>query len=149
MSEGPVWIILSAGVGAASAIFAQVINDRLTRKRDLEHLRLMTFETFRRQFMDDKRLHDIDNKEEPLTDQEIDYYLGFFDVVGLYWELGFVDIRLVDEVLGDSIMIAYDSDKIMKSIYEVRAGMRDKTYFEHFEDLAKELKKIQKSRIDS
>ena len=54
----------------------------------------------------------------------------------------------MDEVLGDSIMIAYESDKIMKAIYEVRAGMKDKTYFEHFEELAKELKKLQKrSRI--
>jgi hypothetical protein len=149
MGYGPVWIILSACVGATSAIVAQIVNDRLTRKRDLEHLRLQTFETFRRQFMDDKRLQGIDNKDEPLTDDEVDYYLGFFDVLALYWKRGFVEIALVDEVLGDSIIIAYDSDKIMKSIYEVRAGMKDKTYFEHFEELAKELKKMQRSRVES
>ena len=148
MGYGPIWIILGAGVGAAGAILAQIVNHRLTRKRDLERLRLETFETFRRQFMEDKRLHDIDNKEGPLTDQEIDYYLGFFDVLALYWKRGFVELALVDEVLGDSIMIAYDSEKIMKSIYEVRAGMKDKTYFEHFEELAKELKKLQKRRIE-
>ena len=94
MGYGPIWIILGAGVGATGAIVAQIVNHRLTRKRDLERLRLETFETFRRQFMDDKRLHDIDNKEEPLTDQEIDYYLGFFDVLALYWKRGFVELSL-------------------------------------------------------
>jgi hypothetical protein len=149
VTYGPLWILAGALVGALGAIGAQIVNDHLTRARELERLRFSTFESLRRQFMGDTRLQGIDNKKEPLTDEEIDYYLGFFDLVGLYWERGFVELEFVDEVMGDSIMLAYDSDEIRKSIYEVRAGMKDDTYFDHFQEIAVELKKKQQSRLRS
>jgi len=45
----------------------------------------------------------------------------------------------VDEVLGDSIVQAYEDDQIMRSIGAARGQERDPSYFEHFESLAKYL----------
>jgi hypothetical protein len=63
-------------------------------------------------------LRRIDNKKEPLTDEEIDDYIGFFEEVGLYHHGDLVDIDLVNEILGDSITTAYDDSHIRESILQ-------------------------------
>jgi hypothetical protein len=148
MGYGPGWILLGACVGAGGAVAAQFVNNLLTRKREQERLKLTTFDLFRRQFMEDKRLHGIENKEEKLSVEEMDYYLRFFDVIGLYWKKDLLDIDLVDEVFGDSVMLVYDDEKIRKSIYEERGRMKDPTYFENLEKLAIELSRKKKSRLN-
>jgi hypothetical protein len=100
MGNGPAWVILGALVGAAGAIVAQIVNDRLSKGRERERLRVESFENFRREFTGDKELQRIDQKDEPLTDEEIDYYLGFFEEIGIYVERDLVDVDLVDEIMG-------------------------------------------------
>jgi hypothetical protein len=78
MGYGPGWILLGACVGEGGAVAAQLVNDLLTRKRERERLKLATFDLFRRQFMEDKRLHGIENKDEKLSAEEMEYYLRFF-----------------------------------------------------------------------
>jgi hypothetical protein len=99
-----------------------LVNDLLTRKRERERLKLATFDLFRRQFMEDKRLHGIENKDEKLSAEEMEYYLRFLDVIGLYWKQDLLDTGLVDEVFGDSVMLVYDDDKTRESMYEECGG---------------------------
>ncbi len=78
-------------------------------------------------------------KEEPLTDDEIDDYVGFFEEIGIYFARDLVDIELVDEILGDYITEAWGDEEIRKSIFASRGGEDDSTYFKYFEVLARYL----------
>jgi hypothetical protein len=57
-----------------------------------------------------------------------------------------VDLDLIDESLGDYIIDAYQDNVVMRYIGEVRGEERDPSYWEHFENLAKELLKRQQQR---
>jgi hypothetical protein len=146
MSYGPGWIILGALVGAAGAIVAQIVNNWFTKGREHARLKIESFERFRREFTEDENLRRIDHKKEPLTDEEIDDYIGFFEEVGLYYDRDLVDVDLVDEIMGNSITDAYDDQHIRESIYKTRAAERDNTYFIYFEQLAQELLRRKRER---
>jgi hypothetical protein len=118
----------------------------LTSGRERRRFKIEAFERFRREFSEDEELRRISVKKEPLTDDEIDDYVGFFEEIGLYFERDLVDVELVDEILGDAIIDAYEDDQIMKSVGAVRGEERDSAYFEHFEALAKYLIERKKRR---
>ncbi len=106
--------LVGAIVGAATAIAAQFLGDRLATKRELLRFQIQSFERFRREFSEDENLRQISIKKEPLTDDEIDDYLGFFEEIGLYFHRNLVDVELVDEILGDSIIDAWEDQHIRK-----------------------------------
>jgi hypothetical protein len=140
----PSWTIVLSGlvgavVGATAAIVAQFLANRLAFKRELLRFQIQSFERFRTEFSEDENLRQISIKKEPLSDDEIDDYLGFFEEIGLYFRRNLVDIELVDEILGDAIISAWEDDGIRKSVGAIRGGEDDPTYFESFEQLAKHL----------
>ena len=118
--NGPGWIILSAAVGASGAIVAQIVSQFLVTRRESRRFKIEAFERFRREFAEDPELRRIGTKKEPLADDEVDEYIGFFEEIGLYYKRGLVDIELVDEILGDAIIQAYQDDGIMRSIGAAR-----------------------------
>lgn len=144
---GPEWIILGAAVGASGAILAQIMSQILVTRRENRRFKIEAFERFRREFSEDPNLRRISIKKEPLEDDEVDDYIGFFEEIGLYYKRGLVDLELVDEVLGDAITQAYLDDEIMKSIGAARGQERDSSYFRHFEHLAKVLLARKSKRI--
>jgi hypothetical protein len=138
--------LVGAIVGAAAAITAQFVGHRLATKRELLRFQIQSFERFRREFSEDENLRQISIKKEPLTDDEIDDYLGFFEEIGLYFHRNLVDVELVDEILGDSIMDAWEDEHIRKAIGSVRGAEDDPTYFRYFERLAKYLIEMRDKR---
>ena len=80
-----------------------------------------------------------DDNESALTDDEIERYIDFFEDVGLYHAKKLIDLDMVDESLGDFIMDCYNDEAVRKYIYATRAEERDNSYWERFENLAKEL----------
>jgi hypothetical protein len=77
------WTIVLSGlvgavVGATAAIAAQFLAHRLAFKRELLRFQIQAFERFRTEFSEDDNLRRISIKKEPLSDDEIDDYLGFF-----------------------------------------------------------------------
>jgi hypothetical protein len=138
--------LVGAIVGAAAAIAAQFLAHQLTTKRELLRFKIQSFVRFRREFSEDENLRQISIKKDPLTDDEIDDYLGFFEEIGLYFHRGLVDVELVDEILGDSIIYAWEDENIRKAIGSVRGADDDPTYFRYFEQLAKHLIEIRDRR---
>jgi hypothetical protein len=138
--------LVGAIVGAAAAIAAQFVGHRLATKRELLRFQIQSFERFRREFSEDEHLRQISLKKGPLTDDEIDDYLGFFEEIGLYFHRDLVDVQLVDEILGDSIIYAWEDDHIRKTVGSVRGAEDDPTYFMYFERLAKHLIEMRNSR---
>jgi hypothetical protein len=117
------------------------------RKRELKRFQIQSFERFRREFTEDPNLRRLSEKnEQDLTDEEIDDYVGFFEEIGLYFHRGLVDVELVDEILGDYVMDAWEEPKIREAIGAVRGGEDDPSYFKHFEALARHLLKLKKQR---
>jgi hypothetical protein len=139
--------LVGAIVGAVAAISAQFVSHRLETKRELLRFQIQSFERFRREFSEDENLRQISIKKEPLTDDEIDDYLGFFEEIGLYFHRNLVDVELVDEILGDSIIDAWEDEHIRKAIGAVRGAADDPTYFFYFERLAKHLIEMRDERI--
>ena len=139
--------LVGAIVGATAAIAAQFVAHRFATKRELLRFQIQSFERFRREFSEDENLRQISIKKEPLTDDEIDDYLGFFEEIGLYFHRNLVDVELVDEILGDSIMDAWQDEHIRKVIGAVRGAEDDRTYFRYFERLAKYLIEMRDKRI--
>jgi hypothetical protein len=58
-----------------------------------------------------------------------------------------VDVELVDEILGDSIIDAWEDEHIRKAIGAIRGAEDDRTYFLYFERLAKHLISMRDERI--
>jgi hypothetical protein len=139
--------LVGAIVGAAAAITSQFVAHRLANKRELLRFQIQSFERFRREFSEDENLRQISIKKEPLSDDEIDDYLGFFEEIGLYFHRELVDVELVDEILGDSIIDAWEDEHIRKAIGSVRGAEDDPTYFVYFERLAKHLIEMREKRI--
>lgn len=139
-------VLLGAVIGAFGAIAAQLVNNLLTSGRESRHFRLETLERFRSQFRQDAKLSAISYKEGPLTDREVDEYVGFWEELGLYYSMGLVDVELIDEIFGDSILECYEDKDIMRSVGAARGEEKDPTYFVHFENLARVLAERKKNR---
>ena len=103
---------VGAVVGAAAALISQLLAHRLADIRERRRFQVQAFERFRREFTEDENLSRIGSKKEPLTEDEIDEYLGFFEEIGVYFARGLVDIELVDEILGDDITSAWEDDQL-------------------------------------
>jgi hypothetical protein len=140
-------VLLGALVGAFAALASQFLAHFLAEKREHKRFQVQSFERFRREFSEDENLRRISQKKEPLTDDEIDDYLGFFEEVGLYFARGLVDAELVDEILGDDIMDARRNLQIREQIGKIRSGEDDQTYFIYFERLARHLIALSEDRI--
>ena len=138
--------LVGALIGAATALASQFLAHQLAERRERRRFQIESFERFRTEFSEDENLRRISVKKEPLTEDEIDEYLGFFEEIGLYFSRGLVDIELVDEILGDSIIAAWEDDHIRTSVGAIRGGEDDPTYFLYFERLAKHLLELRKSR---
>src|ERR1700730_15867103 len=139
--------LVGAIVGAATAIAAQFVGHQLATKREMLRFQIQSFERFRREFSEDENLRQISPKKETLTDDAIDDYLGFFEEIGLYFHRNLVDLELVDEILGDSIIDAWQDENLRKAIGSIRGAQDDPTYFLYFEQLAKHLIEIRDKRI--
>ena len=137
---------VGALVGAGAALLSQFVAHYLTEGRERKRFQVQSFERFLREFREDENLNRISLKDEPLTDDEIDDYVGFFEEIGIYWNRGLVDIDLVDEILGDYITEAWEDEKIRKSVYASRGGEDDSTYFRYFEALARHLISLKEKR---
>jgi len=57
-----------------------------------------------------------------------------------------VDVQLVDEILGNYITEAWEDEEIRKSIFAIRGGEDDSTYFKYFEALARHLLTLKEKR---
>src|SRR6266478_2689701 len=118
----PSWMIVLSGlvgaiVGATAALLSQFLAHHLAEKRERKRFQVQSFERFRREFTEDPSLRRLSEKnEEDLTDEEIDDYVGFFEEIGLYFHRDLVDVELVDEILGDYIMDAWEEPKIREAI---------------------------------
>jgi hypothetical protein len=129
--------LAGAIVGATAAPASQFLAHRLASRRELERFRVQAFERFRKEFTEDEFLRRVSTKKDPLTNDEIDEYLGFFEEVGLYFHRGLVDVELVDEILGDDIINAWEDSRIREAVGAIRGGEDDPTYFEYFEKMAR------------
>ena len=139
--------LIGALVGAFAALASQFVAHRLAEKRERKRFKIESFERFRTEFSEDENLRRISVKKGRLTDDEIDEYIGFFEEIGLYFARDLVDIELVDEILGDAIVDAWDNEDIRSSIGSIRGGEDDPSYFKYFEDLARHLKRRKEERI--
>jgi len=78
-----IWLVISAvagaSIGAAAVLAAQIVSSAEARKR----FKVEVFERFRRESSEDRELRRISTKREPLTDEEVDEYIGFFEEIGL------------------------------------------------------------------
>ncbi len=138
--------LIGALVGALAALASQFLADHLAEGRERKRFQIQSFERFRREFSEDENLRRISVKKEPLTDDEIDDYIGFFEEIGLYFARDLVDIELVDEILGDAILDAWDNEHIRSSIGSIRGGEDDSSYFKYFKLLARHLKRLKEQR---
>jgi hypothetical protein len=147
---GPAWIILAALVGALGGLAAQFVANRLTRGRELTRFRIDSFERFRSELWEDADLKVIrrNHTKEPLTNEQKQDYLGFWEEVGIYDSKGIVDEELLDEILGDYILDCYNDSEIRKYIAEIRVAERDDTYYEFFERLARKLIQKRSARVN-
>jgi hypothetical protein len=136
---GPIWILLAALLGVVGALFAQWLADKLTRNRELRRFRIESFERFRSELWEDADLKVIRRKhtKEPLTNEQIQDYVGFWEEVGIYQNKGIIDEELLDEILGDYIIDCYNDVEIRKVIAEIRTDEHDDSYYEYFEKLAR------------
>jgi hypothetical protein len=100
--------IIGGLLGASGALLSQLLAHRLNRRRELERFAIQSFERFRTELWQDSELRKISLKHtnEPLTEEEMQDYLGFFEEVGLYAERNLVDLQLVDEIMGDILWTA-------------------------------------------
>ena len=139
--------VVGAIVGAAAALISQFLAHHLAARRERERFQIQSFERFRREFTEDLNLRRISTKKEALTDDEIDEYLGFFEEIGIYFDRHLVDVDLVDEILGDDIIYAWEDQKIREAVGAIRAGEDDPTYFTYFEKLARYLIRRRDDRV--
>lgn len=144
LPPSPFWLLVAALIGAAAALLSQLVAHFLNRAREKRRFGIEAFEKFRAEFIDDEDLRRIskkyhDDNESALTDDEIERYIDFFEDVGLYHAKKLIDLDMVDESLGDFIMDCYNDEAVRKYIYAARAEERDNSYWERFENLAKEL----------
>jgi hypothetical protein len=146
---GPAWIILAALVGVVRALASQFVANRLTRGRELTRFRIDSFERFRSELWEDAELRVIRRKhtKEPLTDEQKQDYLGYWEEVGIYDSKGIVDEDLLDQILGDYILDCYNDTEMRKYIAEIRVSLRDDTYYEFFEKLARKLIQKRPARV--
>jgi hypothetical protein len=139
--------LVGAVVGAAAALTSQFLAHRLADGRERKRFQVQAFERFRKEFTEDQNLRRISIKKERLTEDEIDEYLGFFEEIGLYFSRGLVDIELVDEILGDAIIGAWQDNEIRSAVGSIRAGEDDPVYIRYFESLARHLIEMNEKRL--
>lgn len=143
----PFWIIVAALIGAGASLLAQLVAHLLNRGRENRRFRLESYRQFRAEFIEDQELRNISRKSyAEFTAEETERYLDFFEDMGLYWARKLIDLDLIDECFGDYVIDCYQNDDIMKYVGAVRGEQRDPSYWEHFENLAKELLRRQEER---
>jgi hypothetical protein len=129
--------------GIVGVLLTQYFEER----RDIQSVQVHAFLTFEHEFLfQDPELvrirHKFDHRKgkHPLTDEEADYYLDFFEDVGTFAKRDLVDLDLVDQLLGPDVIAAYDDADLSKYIHRCRTNVDDPGAFENFEALALRLK---------
>jgi hypothetical protein len=83
--------LVGASLAAIAALASQFLAHHLAEKRERKRFQIQSFERFRREFSEDENLRQISTKDEPLTEDEIDDYIGFFEEIGIYFSRDLVD----------------------------------------------------------
>ena len=75
------------------------------------------------------------------TTQDIDDYIGFFELMSNLIDRNVIDYKLIDSNFGESIMSAYENKEIMNYIMHQRKDLNEPDLYSGFNDLAKEISK--------
>ncbi len=70
-------------------------------------------------------------------ENDLDDYLGFFELLDNYVEAGSINVRDVNDFFSDYILTAYNNKEVQKYISDLRVNGKYNTYFERFESLGK------------
>jgi len=72
--------------------------------------------------------------------EDIDDFLGYFELMSIYWKLGILKLELINDMFGYYIRNTYENEEIQAYLEEVQP------YYSHFIELAERLKKCVASR---
>jgi hypothetical protein len=139
--------ILNAAIAIVASLLGVVVGAYMTGRQQMQQLQVQTFEEFDEEFsFKDPELKRIrikfEHTKKPLTDDERDYYLDFFEDVGLLTNRNLTDFELVDNSLGGYLLEAYNDSGMMKYVKKSRVDDNDPTDYENFEILAVRLQKF-------
>ena len=79
---------------------------------------------------------------------EVHAYLRYFEMIERFIANDIISLDLVDEMFGGYIARAWENQEIKKYVTDTRHAKKDKRYFEHFEELAEKIIKIEKEYRD-
>jgi hypothetical protein len=138
-------LILNAAIIITASLLGVLVGAYLTSRQQMRQLQVQIFEEFDEEFgfkdPELKRIRIRFEHKKPLTDDERDYYLDFFEDVGVLAKRDLIDFELVDNSLGGYLLEAYNDPSMMKYVKKSRADENDPTYYENFESLAVRLQK--------
>jgi hypothetical protein len=75
----------------------------------------------------------------PFDEYDIDDYIGYFDLMQNLIDEKLLTFKLIDEVFGYYIARAWEHREIQNYVIQFREKMKDKSYYESFEILAKKI----------
>lgn len=67
---------------------------------------------------------------------QINQYLNFFDNLGFYWQQGYLDENIIDQMFGPYIVEAYEYDEIQRYMHEAEKNTGQKHAFDNLDKLA-------------
>jgi hypothetical protein len=76
------------------------------------------------------------------SDENLNDYLGFFEILSDYVDAGSLDYRDVVDFYSDDVLIAYHNKEVQKYIADARKDGGSNEYFIKFEKLANDFEKI-------
>jgi len=77
-------------------------------------------------------------------ENELDDYLGFFELLNNYSEAGSINERDVNDFFSDYILTAYNNKEIKDYISKLRKNTKYTTYYERFENLGRRFEMIER-----
>jgi hypothetical protein len=79
-----------------------------------------------------------------LSEYDLDDFLGYYELMSWYEEIGIIDFGLLDETFGHYISMAWQNKEIKKYIEGLRESTKDPRYYKPFENLASRIIDIEK-----
>ncbi len=125
--------------GIAGAILGAFVTHRLQRAREREIQGIEIFWRYRKEAFDNPALRKVMEEGKFSTEKDIKMAVDFYEEVGLHASKKFIDMDLLDEIIGDYIIDAYDSPGVKEWIGGVREESGDATYYEHFMTIGRQL----------
>jgi hypothetical protein len=77
------------------------------------------------------------------SEYDINAYVRYFEMIERFIAGGIISLDLVDEMFGNYIARAWENKEIKEYVAHGRKEKDDQRYFEHFEQLAKEILEIE------